>query len=137
MEKQQEQATNVNNTNSNVKKQSMHFQSTIDHQEKLQQQRQDDETRTRLSYLPRENLFRVVEHFSGFGLTNHLALERDDLVYVLKKSDPCGNSLNWFVDNGSRDSNIPHLILNLLYFCCLISRERFSSSEHFASACIK
>ena len=107
LEKQQEQAASVNNSNINLKKQSMHFQSTIDHQEKLQQQqqRQDDETRARLSYLPRENLFRVVEHFSGFGLTNHLALEIDDLVYVLKKSDPCGNSLNWFVDNGSRNSN--------------------------------
>jgi hypothetical protein len=43
---------------------------------------------------------KVIDNYSGFGINNDLSLEKDDIVGVLKKSDPCGNPLNWFVDNG-------------------------------------
>ena len=47
-----------------------------------------------------ENLFRVVEKYTGIGINSELKLELDDIVGVIKKSDPSGNTSNWFVDNG-------------------------------------
>ena len=40
--------------------------------------------------------------YSGFGISNDLHLEVNDIVGVIKKTDPCGNPLNWFIDNGSK-----------------------------------
>lgn len=68
---------------------------------------QDIQIRSRLLNVSnKENLFVVVEAYSGFGLTNSLHLNVDDVVYVLKKSDPCGNNENWFVDNGGLFFNL-------------------------------
>jgi len=49
-----------------------------------------------------ENLFVVVKEYAGVGVTDTLALNVNDLVAVLKKADPCGNTMNWFVDNGGK-----------------------------------
>lgn len=49
----------------------------------------------------KEDLYLSCAKYAGFGITSELTLEIDDLVGVLKKSDPCGNQTNWFVDNGS------------------------------------
>jgi hypothetical protein len=65
-------------------------------------EKQDEETRIRMTYLPKESLYKVVENFAGLGLTSSLSLEKDDIVYVLKRCDPCGSAMNWFVDNGSK-----------------------------------
>jgi len=43
---------------------------------------------------------KAIEKYSGFGINNDLSLDKDDIVGVIKKSDPCGNPSNWFVDNG-------------------------------------
>lgn len=48
----------------------------------------------------RENLFRVTENFTGYGIQGDIVLEINDIVGVIKKADPCGNPLKWFVDNG-------------------------------------
>ena len=50
----------------------------------------------------REDLYKVIRKYSGFGITKDLVLEINDLVHVIKKTDPCGNLNNWFVDNGSK-----------------------------------
>ena len=65
--------------------------------------RQTDEIRRKLIESNRsEDLYRVNTKYSGFGVTNDFNLEVNDLVVVIKKTDPCGNLTNWFVDNGSK-----------------------------------
>ena len=49
-----------------------------------------------------EDLFIVVKEYAGVGITDTIALNVNDLVAVLKKADPCGNTMNWFVDNGGK-----------------------------------
>ena len=58
------------------------------------------------------DVYKAIEKYSGFGITNDLSLEVDDIVGVLKKSDPCGNPLNWFVDNGSVKGIVSSSILS-------------------------
>ena len=36
------------------------------------------------------------------GINSDLKFRKNDIVGVVKKSDPCGNPNNWFVDNGSK-----------------------------------
>ena len=51
------------------------------------------------SRYPAEKLFCTIEdHNSADSLD--LALSKGHLVAVLKKQDPMGSSLRWFVDNG-------------------------------------
>ncbi|CAF0837962.1 unnamed protein product [Brachionus calyciflorus] len=72
---------------------------------------QTDEIRDRLKRLYENNLFIVLEKFSGFGLSDNLNLEINDIVFVLKQSDPCGNTDSWFVDNGISKGIVPSRIL--------------------------
>ncbi len=50
----------------------------------------------------KESLFRAVGGFTGYGVQGDLVLEVGDLVGVIKKADPCGDPLKWFVDNGCK-----------------------------------
>ena len=69
--------------------------------------RQSEEMRKRLIESNRsEDLYRVNTKYSGFGVTNDFNLEVNDLVVVIKKTDPCGNLTNWFVDNGSKHFSV-------------------------------
>ena len=52
-----------------------------------------------------EDLYVATAKYSGFGISNDLHLELNDIVGVIKKTDPCGNPLNWFIDNGSMTNN--------------------------------
>lgn len=45
-------------------------------------------------------MFRATENFTGYGIQGDIVLEINDIVGVIKKADPCGNPLKWFVDNG-------------------------------------
>jgi hypothetical protein len=47
-------------------------------------------------------LFTVVEKYTGIGINSELNLEPNDIVGVIKKSDPSGNASNWFIDNGCK-----------------------------------
>ena len=62
--------------------------------------KQSDHIRDLLKQTYKENMFKVNEAFTGYGISNDLTVEANDLVGVIKKSDPCGNSEKWFVDNG-------------------------------------
>jgi hypothetical protein len=67
--------------------------------------KQNEEIRNKLlRTYKKEDLFKAHYKYSGFGITGELTLEIDDIVGVLKKADPCGNTKNWFVDNGSMNS---------------------------------
>ncbi len=50
----------------------------------------------------KENIFRVKKSYTGYGVSNDLLVEVNDIVAVIKKSDPCGNTSKWFVDNGCK-----------------------------------
>jgi hypothetical protein len=50
----------------------------------------------------KENIFKASVNYVGFGINSDLKLRKNDIVGVIKKSDPCGNQNNWFVDNGSK-----------------------------------
>ena len=50
----------------------------------------------------KENIYKANANFVGFGISSDLKLRKNEIVGVIKKSDPCGNDFNWFVDNGSR-----------------------------------
>jgi hypothetical protein len=49
-----------------------------------------------------ENLYRVIEKYTGIGINSALNLELNDVVGVIKKSDPSGNTSSWFIDNGCK-----------------------------------
>ena len=53
----------------------------------------------------KENIYKANVNYVGFGINSDLKLRKNDIVGVIKKSDPCGNPSNWFVDNGSKLEN--------------------------------
>ncbi len=50
----------------------------------------------------KENIYRVKIGYTGYGISDDLVVEVNDIVAVIKKSDPCGNAEKWFVDNGCK-----------------------------------
>ncbi len=54
----------------------------------------------------KENIYRVKIGYTGYGISDDLVVEVNDIVAVIKKSDPCGNAEKWFVDNGCKLSSL-------------------------------
>lgn len=69
------------------------------------EEKQTEEIRDKLKRVYKDELYLVAEKYCGYGLNSNLNLEVDDLVYVIKKSDPLGNSNSWFIDNGSKSKH--------------------------------
>lgn len=67
--------------------------------------KQTDHIRDLLKQTYKENMFKVNEYFTGYGISSDLTVEANDLVGVIKKSDPCGNPEKWFVDNGCKTNS--------------------------------
>jgi len=73
---------------------------------------QDAATKARLYQVyGKENIYKANANFVGFGISSDLKLRKNEIVGVIKKSDPCGNDFNWFVDNGIVKGIIPSSIL--------------------------
>ena len=49
-----------------------------------------------------ESLYTVNEEYTGYGISGDITVKKNDIISVIKKSDPCGNPLKWFVDNGCK-----------------------------------
>lgn len=62
------------------------------------------------SKIAQESIYIVKENFDPNDVGDLFAL-KDDIVVVIKKKDPSGHSLRWFVDNGNQKGFLPARIL--------------------------
>lgn len=65
------------------------------------------------SHYPQNSLYIVTETYVAKDILD-LSLQKDDIVRIIKKQDPMGNSHRWFVDNGSVQGFVPVKFLSKL-----------------------